>query len=105
MNFKHISEAHQESGEKMMNGLAKISQIIMKSAKEDNTLVCGDFEKMIKMLYSITTENQIDVKLIDYEWTLAKAKIELQSYVANTNLSQMGLTYEVISHVCPRIEQ
>ena len=89
----------------MMNGLAKISEIIMKSAKNDNTLVCDDFEKMINMLYSITTENQIDVKLIDYEWTLTKAKIELQNYVANTNLNQVGLTYEVVSHVCPRLDQ
>ena len=67
-----------------MKGLIRIQEFITNT--ETFTLPCEAFEHEFAQLYRLTTENEIAVQLIDYRWTLMKAKNDLRDFVENTNM-------------------
>ena len=87
LTYDHIRSAQTRSSRKMMKGLIQIQNII-KSTKTF-TLPCDSFEDEFSKLYSLTTENEIAVELLDYRWTLMKAKIELRDFVAERRQSTL----------------
>lgn len=43
----------------------------------------------------------IDIGDLDYEWQLEEAAKSLMKFVKQFDLSEIGLTYKVMDHVCP----
>ena len=84
LTYDHIRSAQSETSRKMMKGLIKIQNII----KSPNafTLPCDSFEDEFSQLYSLTSENEIAVGVLEYRWTLMKAKIKLRDFVTKVDM-------------------
>ena len=105
LTFDHIRLAQKVPREKMMTGLAKISEIVIKSSINDFALPCEDIEDVFSNLYQITTGAHIDVNELDYQWSLKKAEIELHDYITKYDLKRIGLDDEILFNVCPRMDK
>ena len=47
----------------------------------------------------------IDIGDLDYEWQLEEAAKSLMKFVKQFDLSEIGLTYKVMDHVCPEANE
>ena len=52
-------------------------------------------------MFLATTEDVIDIGVLDYEWQLTQASEKLEDYVETFKLYKIGLNDDVSSNVCP----
>ena len=100
LTYEDIRKAQPDTMNKMLQGLSAIAKKVYSSSITEVPIPCGNFEIMLNRLYSLTTEDIIDVNQVEYSWLLREAQIKLTEEILQFDTQVTGLTETVLNEVC-----
>ena len=106
INYDHVRSAHPPLRDRMFYGLHKLASYVLFGTEIDESysIKCETFENMLEDVYEATTEEIVDINQLDYDWLLKEAKLELSLFVSQFNMTDIGLTTQVTTDVCPEAD-
>ena len=80
LGIGQINSALPTSGEPMKKGLLEMVKIILESTRsqQKDSTTCENFENLLEELYTVTTEDEIDIDEVDYNLILTREKLKLE---------------------------
>merc|ERR1711990_596850 len=90
----------------MLYGLHRTAENILNgiSLAYEYFITCDNFESMLNDIYEVTGEENVDVDSLNYEFLLREAKNSLETFVSQFDITEIGLTDDLMENICPEME-